>query len=559
MDQTNAVVQQLDGGMPLHIRYGGDGNPCDGLSYGDRALEALRKFQHETRPAQVDAHDGSAMSFRELLVQTVHAAEGWRALGLRCGDVVALVSKNHHEVFPIALGAVCAGLSVACAVPTATAAEMRHALSLAQARVVVTEPDCAARVAEAAPGARCLMLFGDPADGADTCKSLLRQGEAAQPDPDTYQAARVGDPAQHVPFILFSSGTTGLPKGVRLRSSALTTTIDNIGCSHDLNSGGPDDQVVLITSPLCWVSGVWQLLMSCVNGYTRVFTRAGDDVTLMATIDKYKVNRWLVASTVLIALVSAYRIKHRSRYDLSSLRVLLTGGSAISSEVQAGLQRDLGCRVIQMYGTTEVGIVFGRVDGELAPDGAIGKLKHWIEMRLVRADTGEDVPAGTPQTVGEVRVRSPYLMEGYVNNPEETTAAYDEAGFFKTGDLVYEDEDGYFYFVDRIKEMIKYRNNQIAPAEVEMVLLQHPGVQEACVLGQPSVADGDVPVAFVVRAACQAGAAVTGDDLKALVAEKLSEYKQLRGGVVFLDHLPRTVSGKVARHELKKNLVPVSV
>ncbi len=207
-----------------------------------------------------------------------------------------------------------------------------------------------------------------------------------------------------------------------------------------------------------------------------------------------------------------------------------------------------------------------------------------MSSQLVDVGTGEDIPVDVRNTVGEVRIRSKSLMLGYYNNPEETEKALDGHGFFKSGDLVYEDDDGYFFFVDRIKEMIKYKNNQvrrhgkylqargpahtavamqtlthsivqIAPAEVEMVLLQHPGVREACVLGRPSTADiGDVPTAFVSRADNEAGEALTEAELQDLVAERLSDYKRLRGGVIFLDELPRTVSGKVARRHLKEML-----
>ncbi|XP_034250817.1 luciferin 4-monooxygenase-like isoform X2 [Thrips palmi] len=547
--------------MTTHIRYTGDGAPDRGLSCGALVLEALRQHQHLTRPSQVDAHLGTAMSFKELLVQTVLAAEGWRLTGLGKGDTVALVSRNQHEAFPAVLGAMVAGLTVACAVPTATPSELRHALTLVQPRMVISEPDKLALSREAYPGAPHMVLRGDAPDGVMTFQELMRKGEAADPppDPDTYEAADVGeDRTEHVGFVLFSSGTTGLPKGVRLRDTLNTLLIHNITAVMQPRDGEgvymDVDQTLLISSPLCWVSGVWQTLRGIIFANTRVFCSTTDDVMVMSVIDKYKIDTWMAAPAVLVAFVSLYLSHYRERYDLSSLKTILVGGSPTSAEVQESVAKDLNVQVVQVYGATEAGFVFGPTSAEPAPYGSLGKLVPWVELRLVDPDTGDDIPASTKNKVGEARVRSPYLLHSYVNNPEETAKACDELGFYKTGDLVYEDDDGYFFFVDRIKEMMKFKNLQIAPAEIEMVLLQHPGIQEACVLGKSDPVVGDLPTAFVSRAFNEEGEALTEDDVKALVADKLSDYKQLRGGVIFLEKLPKTVTGKIARRELKEML-----
>ncbi|KAK3908394.1 Luciferin 4-monooxygenase [Frankliniella fusca] len=525
------------------IRVSGEAIPDQGLSYGDLALESLRHWQHRPEPTQIDAHFGTSMSFRELLVQTMYACEGFKAMGLEPKDVVALVSRNSHEMFPAVLGAVCAGLSISCVVPSATLTEMQHALNLTQPKVVISERDRVQRAMDAYPDGKHIVLSGDPPEGVDTFISVLRRGEAAEPrpDPDTYRAVDLGDRTQHAPFILFSSGTTGLPKAVMLKDSSMTKLVENLNTVMTSADCDPADDVLLISSPLCWISGVWQLLWGLRFGATRVFTTVSDDLTIMSAIDKFKVNTWMAAPAVLIALVSLYKSKYADRYDFSSLKRVLIGGSPTGAEVQASLQEDLQCNLIQVYGATEAGFVFGPRPSVPSPPGAMGKLEPGIELRLVNVDTGEDIPAEVRNTVAEVRIRSDYLMLGYFNNPEETEKALDEHGFYKSGDLVYEDDDGYFFFVDRIKEMIKYKNNQIAPAEVEMVLLQHPGVREACVLGRPSTADiGDVPTAFVSRADNEEGEALTEAELQDMVAAKLSDYKRLRGGVVFMDELPKT-------------------
>lgn len=547
--------------MTTHIRYTGDGAPDRGMCCGDMILEALRQHRHSPRPAQIDAALGTTMSYNELLVQTVLAAEGWTAMGLGRGDVVALVARNHHEVFPAVLGATVAGITVACAVPSATPSELRHALTLVEPKLVLSEPDRLALSMEAYPDTQHMVLRGDPPEGVSTFQELMRKGEAVDPppDPDTYAAVDVGeDRTEHIGFILFSSGTTGLPKGVKLRDTLNTLLIDNLVSlmrPRDKDGAYEDiDQTILITSPLCWVSGMWQLLRGIAFANTRVFCTTSDDVFIMSVIDKYKVDTWMAAPATLLAFVSLYLSHYRQRYDLTSLRTLLVGGSPTSAEVQASVARDLNVAVVQAYGATEAGFVFGPAHHEPAPDGSLGTLVPWVELRLVDPDTGEDIPASTKYKVGEARVRSPYLFHSYVNNPEETAKARDELGFYKTGDLIYEDDNGNYFFVDRIKEMLKYRNQQIAPAEIEMLLLQHPGIKEACVLGKADPVAGDLPTAFVARSVSEEGQSLTEDDVKAIVAEKLSDYKHLRGGVIFMDKLPKTVSGKIARRELKDML-----
>ncbi|KAE8752798.1 hypothetical protein FOCC_FOCC000536 [Frankliniella occidentalis] len=178
--------------------------------------------------------------------------------------------------------------------------------------------------------------------------------------------------------------------------------------------------------------------------------------------------------------------------------------------------------------------------------------------QLVDVDTGEDVPAAVKHAVGEVRVRSKTVMLGYLGNPAETARAFDEHGFYKTGDLVYEDADGHYFFVERSVEMLTYKGTKVSPSEVEAVLLQHPGVREACVLGRrvgEGVSCDDLPAAFVSRADGAAGEDVTEGALRAAVAERLSDAHRLRGGVYFLDSLPRAgMSRKVARSKLKEML-----
>ncbi|XP_026290973.2 uncharacterized protein LOC113215551 isoform X1 [Frankliniella occidentalis] len=437
-------------------------------------------------------------------------------------------------------------------------AEMQHALTLTQAKVVISEPDRIGTAMAAYPGVPHVVLTGQPPDGAKTFLNILRMGEATQPrpDPDTYRAVELGDRSQHAPVILFSSGTTGMPKAVMLRDSSLTLTLANTSAGSSVDEGKASDAMLLLTSPLCWFSGVMNLFWSLQTGSTRVFITHSDDLAVLSAIDKYKITIWVTAPPMLFTGTAFYKSKSNPGYRLDSLATIFVGGSGLNAQLEESIEQDVDCRIVQAYASTETGFICSRsrLKSSASPHGVLGTLSPGVEFRLVDVDTGEDIPTDVKNAVGEARIRSKYVMLRYCNNPEETKRAFDEHGFYKTGDLLYENDEGSYVFVDRMKEVIKYKNNPISPAELEMVLLQHSGVKEACVLGRACTASGELPTAFVSRADNAAGASLTEDELRAMVAEKLADYKRLRGGVIFLDQLPRTVSGKTDRRNLKEML-----
>jgi NAD(P)-dependent dehydrogenase (short-subunit alcohol dehydrogenase family) len=229
-------------------------------------------------------------------------------------------------------------------------------------------------------------------------------------------------------------------------------------------------------------------------------------------------------------------------YDLSSLRVLTSGGAALSADLARACAHRIGCRVSQGYGLTELAGAthLAPDDGPYRPD-SIGPALPGVEWRVIDPGTQADLGPGEP---GELLVRSATAMRGYLDDPEATAATVDAGGWVRTGDIVTFDSDGWFRVTDRIKELIKYKGYQVAPAELEEVLLTHPAVGDAAVVRSPDEAAGEVPKAFVVLRA-----PVTADELTTWVAERVAPYKRVRR-VEFTDQIPRSPSGKILRRVL---------
>jgi acyl-CoA synthetase (AMP-forming)/AMP-acid ligase II len=238
------------------------------------------------------------------------------------------------------------------------------------------------------------------------------------------------------------------------------------------------------------------------------------------------------------------------RYDLSKLSSLMVGAAPLGEEVARTCAERIDCLVQQLYGLTETSPIThanpeDRARNKLA---AVGPCVPNTEAKLV--DLGTGVELGTREQ-GEICVRGPQVMRGYLNRPEATGQVIDGDGWFHTGDVGYADEDGYFYIVDRVKELIKYNAYQVPPAELEAVLLSHPAIADAAVIPSPDEQTGEVPKAFVVLKGQreQQEAGITADDIMAYVAQRVAPYKKVRR-LEFIDAIPKTASGKILRRVL---------
>lgn len=512
-----------------------------GVSLGKFILDHLRRRAEEDAvPAQVEAATGAELSFPDLLELSLRAAGGWRALGVGAGHTLTVFSRNSEMLFPAVLGAIFEGVTLSGVSPTSTEGELRHCLSLVQPQAVICDTanaDMARRVFPTT--CRVLVQDAEPSPGASGTLDEVFRAPALPFDPVSYQPADVGDVHEHVAAIFFSSGTTGLPKAIE--SSNYAMLMSTMDCSSAFRCV-PGERL-LCTSLMSWVTGPGLLMAATVAGTTRVCDTFTGAAALLASLRRHQINCWFTAPPLLLLVAELARSEALPGPPCPSLRAVVVGGTAMPAAMEEAAARTMHCDVHQTYAASEFLIV--SISRKPLRPGSTGRIVPSVRVRLVDVDTGADIRA--PGVSGELRVLSPSIMKGYKNNAEATAEAFDEHGYFRSGDLAFLDRDGYLFIVGRLKELMKYNGQKMAPAELEAVLREHPGVAQACVVGRPHPVAGDVPAACVVR---RPGQSVTEEELQQFVADRLSRHKRLRGGVVFRDMIPKTSNGKVARRDI---------
>jgi acyl-CoA synthetase (AMP-forming)/AMP-acid ligase II len=275
-------------------------------------------------------------------------------------------------------------------------------------------------------------------------------------------------------------------------------------------------------------------------GVTTVTMPRFDLEQFLTNIQEHKVTRAYVVPPIALALAKHPLV---DKFDLSSLRLVLSGAAPLGAELEQACQERLGCQVVQGYGMTETSPVSHTAPQGKHKPGTIGPVLPNMECRIVDPETGQDADEGER---GELWMRGPNIMKGYLNNEEATRETIVEDGWLRTGDVAIVDDDGYFSIVDRVKELIKYKGFQVAPAELEALLVEHPGVADAAVIPLPDEEAGEIPKAFVVLANDE----TTTEEIQQFVADRVSTYKQIRA-IEVVDEIPKSASGKILRRVLR--------
>jgi acyl-CoA synthetase (AMP-forming)/AMP-acid ligase II len=485
-------------------------------------------------PALIDGPTGRTLTYRQLAGAIRLVASGLSKRGFGVGDVFAIYSPNLPE-YAVAFHAVTLlGGIVTTLNPLYTADEVAHQLNDAGAIYLLTISAFLEKAQAAAAQSPVKEIFTfDPVEGATPFATLL-QSDGALPD-------AAFDPAEHLAVLPYSSGTTGLPKGVMLTHRNLVANIVQCEGITGVDLLSSDDRIIGVL-PFFHIYGMVVIMnFSLVRGATIVTMPRFDLEQFLGLIQKHKITRVHVVPPILVGLA-----KHPvvAQYDLSSLIELTSGAAPLSAELSQAVTGRVGCSVMQGYGLTETSPVTHSYNRSLASSdkrASVGPLIPNTEALVMEVVSGEPLAANQP---GEVCIRGPQVMKGYLNNPEATAWTIDKDGWLHTGDIGYADEEGFFFIVDRLKELIKYKGFQVAPAELEALLLSHPAVADVAVVPSPDEEAGEVPKAFVVRKAD-----VTADELIAWVAERVSPHKKVRR-LEFIDAIPKSLSGKILRRML---------
>ncbi|MFD7134373.1 4-coumarate--CoA ligase family protein [Streptomyces sp. NPDC059894] len=492
------------------------------------------------QPALVDGTDGTTLTYDQLDRFHRRIAAALAEAGVGKGDVLALHSPN-TIAFPAAFyAATRAGATVTTAHPLSTAEEFAKQLGDSAARWIVTVSpllETARRAAELAGGVQEIFVC----DSAPGHRSLIDMLASTAPEP------RIDvDPAEDVAALPYSSGTTGVPKGVMLTHRQIAT---NLAQLEPAIPAGPGDRILAVL-PFFHIYGLTALMNGPLrNGATVVVLPRFDLETFLAAIQNHRITGLYVAPPIVLALAKHPAV---ARYDLSSLRHVISAAAPLDADLAAACSARLGLPPVgQAYGMTELspGTHVVPLDAMRdAPAGTVGKLIAGTEMRIVSLDDPDkDLGVGE---AGEILIRGPQVMKGYLGRPDATAAVIDPDGWLHTGDIGRVDGGGWLFVVDRVKELIKYKGFQVAPAELEALLLTHPGIADAAVIGAYDTDGNEVPHAHVVRQPTAGD--LTEGEVALYVAERVAPYKRVRR-VTFVDAVPRAASGKILRRQLRED------
>jgi acyl-CoA synthetase (AMP-forming)/AMP-acid ligase II len=510
-------------------------SPHKEISIPDVALTKLVLGEADkwaSKPALIDGPTGRTLTYGELMEAIRRAAVGLFARGLRKGEVCAIYSPNCPE-YAIAFHAVASLGGVNTTInPIYTAGEVTHQLKDAGAKYMFTVPQLMDKALEAARavGLREIFVFGE-AEGATPFTALL---ETDGPMPEVEI-----DPEHDLAALPYSSGTTGLPKGVMLTHRNLVANLCQIQAFKII---GHDDTLICVL-PMFHIYGMVVILsLGLYSGATIVTMPRFELEDFLQLAQDHGVTFAHLVPPIVLALTKEPVVE---QYDLSRMRTIFSGAAPLGEELTRACQERLGCRVLQGYGMTETSPCTHITPLEMSgkKHGSVGVCTPNTECKLVSVEDGVEQEHGGR---GEVWIRGPQVMKGYLNRPEATAATVDEDGWLHTGDIAYADDEGHFFIVDRLKELIKYKGFQVAPAELEALLLTHPAVADAAVIPSPDEEAGEVPKAFIVLKA-----EATEEEIMDFVAERVAPYKKLRF-VEFLEQIPKSASGKILRRVLKE-------
>ncbi|KAJ8484980.1 hypothetical protein OPV22_017465 [Ensete ventricosum] len=495
--------------------------------------------------AVVEASTGKSYTYREVVRETSRFAKALRSLGLRKGTVVVVALPNVVLYPVVALGVMAAGGVFSGVNPLAMQAEIAKQVKDSEAKFIVADKLAHDKVKDL--GVPVILIGGDQVEGAVAWDHLLQATDRAG---SSHHEEKVspGD----LCALPYSSGTTGCSKGVMLTHRNLVANLcSTLSCCGEEMVG---QVTTLGLVPLFHIYGITGICCATLRSKGKVVVMERFELrAFLHALISHDVDFAPIVPAIMLAMVKS-PITNEFALDKLKLKSVMTAAAPLAPELRTAFEAKFpGVQVQEAYGLTEhscITLTHGdpRKGHGIAKKNSVGFILPNIEVKFVDPNTGRSLPKNTP---GEVCVRSQCVMKGYYKNKEETEMTLDQQGWLHTGDVGYIDDDGDLFIVDRMKELIKYKGFQVAPAELEAILLCHPAVEDAAVFSLPDEEAGEIPAACVVMGR---DAKESEDDIMGYVASSVSTYKRVRT-LHFVDSIPKSASGKIMRRVLRDNMI----
>lgn len=513
-------------------------------SLGELLLLVLKT--HEENVLQVDADTDENLPASLLLKRSIAFAKWLQSQGLGPGDNISINSENRLEFAIVPVATLLIGATFAPLNPEYTPRELNHVLSLSKPKLIVCSGktlDKMRSILPEHPYVKKLLSFDrQAAKSSDVIYADIIKGADEGEIDEDFEATPI-DPKEAVATILCSSGTTGLPKGVMCTHDNMTAFIDlSRVMLKDLAENDDPSDAMMGLVPFFHSFGFMLMFLNILRGKKMIVLSKFKSKVFLETIVKHKLSRLIVPPPVLLFLLKNPLVKN---YDLSCIKEIRSGAAPMGKDMEMELKRRFNVKMVsQSYGMTEttLGVLLTPYGG-----GKLGSVGKIVPGMLCKVIDEKGTPLG-PNQEGELCFKGPLIMKGYVGDVAATQTIIDKDNWLHTGDVGYYDDDGYFFIVDRIKELIKYKAFQVAPAELEDLLLSHPAVQDSAVIGIPNDETGELPMAFIVK---KTGKQVTEREIEKFVEDNVSNPKRLRGGVIFVNEIPRNPTGKILRRVLR--------
>nr|APZ73646.1 4-coumarate-CoA ligase-like protein 1 [Rubia cordifolia] len=514
----------------------------DHLPLHSYCLENISNFS--SRPCVIDGANGDIYTYADVELTARRVGAGLHKMGIKQGEVIMLLLQNCTEFVFAFLGASYIGATSTTANPFYMPAEIEKQAKASKCRLIITQACYSEKAMSFAEENDVkVMCIDTPPEGCLHFSELTNADEADLP---TVKINR-----DDVVALPYSSGTTGLPKGVMLTHRGQVTSVDQQVDGDNPNLYFHSEDVILCVLPLFHVYSLNSVPLCALRvGAAILIMQKFEIIKLLELINKYKVTIAPFVPPIVLAIAKSPVV---DEYDLSSIRTVMSGAAPMGKELEDTVRAKLpNAKLGQGYGMTEAGpvlamcLAFAKEPFEIK-SGSCGTVVRNAQMKILDPDTGASLPRNQP---GEICIRGHQIMKGYLNDPEATERTIDKEGWLHTGDIGYIDDDDELFIVDRLKELIKYKGFQVAPAELEAMLIAHPNVSDAAVVSMKDEAAGEVPVAFIVRSN---GSKITEDEIKQYISKQVVFYKRIYR-VFFVETIPKAPSGKILRKDLRARL-----